>query len=125
LIAVVCGWGGDLCAGPSGDIATAPAPTELQYRIVRRLLTNQGDYIWHSSYGAGLGVFVGDTYSAGTVETTIQNQLQHEALVASSPAPTIQMGQSPTGDFGTKSVMIQYQINGIFTGSSVVLELGA
>ena len=124
MIAVVCSWSGDLCIGPSGDIATDSVQTELQSRLVRRLLTNPGSYVWHLNYGAGLGAFVGDTYSPRLIDNTIQNQLQYEILVASSPVPLIQIGLTSSGDFFTTSVTIQYQISGTFTGSSVVLELG-
>ena len=53
--ALFCPWGGDLSVGPGGDISVAPVEAEVEQRIIRRLLTNTGDYIWHISYGAGLG----------------------------------------------------------------------
>ena len=49
----------DLSLSPTGDLATITAPQLTQQRVLRRLLTNPGDYIWHPSYGAGLAAFVG------------------------------------------------------------------
>jgi len=125
MIAVVCDWGGDLSVGSSGDIAVAPVQIEVQQRLIRRLLTNPGDYIWHTEYGAGLGTFVGEPCSPGLIESTILNQLQHEALVAMNPSPTVLTDQSLTGSFSTTSVTIQYQITGTSAGMSVVVALGS
>jgi hypothetical protein len=124
LIAIVCDWGGDLSVGPSGDIAVAPVQTEIQQRLVRRLLTSSGDYIWHTDYGAGLGKYVGETYVPNLIEGTILNQLQYEKLIAISPSPSVQINQSLAGDFSTISVTVQYQVTGTFTATSIVLGLG-
>jgi phage baseplate assembly protein W len=125
VIAVVCDWGGDLSVGSGGDIAVAPVQIEIQQRLIRRLLTNPGDYIWHTEYGAGLGTFVGEPCSPGLIESTILNQLQHEALIAMNPSPTVQTDQTLSGSFSTTSVTIQYQITGTSAGMSVVLPLGS
>jgi hypothetical protein len=124
MIALVCDWGGDLSVGPSGDIAVSPIQLETQQRIVRRLLTNPGNYIWHTSYGAGLGGYVGVPYSSNTIENTILDQLLNEHLVVTSPPPSVEISQSSGGVFSTTSVTIQYQVVGMFTGSSVTLGLG-
>jgi hypothetical protein len=124
MIALVCAWGGDLSVGPSGDIAVSPIQLETQQRIVRRLLTNPGSYIWHTDYGAGLGNYVGIPYSSDTIENTILNQLLHEQLVVTAPPPAVQINQPPGGVFSTISVAIQYQVVGTFTGNSVIFGLG-
>jgi hypothetical protein len=124
MIALVCDWGGDLSVGPSGDIAVSPIQLETQQRIVRRLLTNPGNYIWHTDYGAGLGSYVGLPYSSNTIENTILGQLLYEQLVVAAPPPSVQISQSPGGVFSMTSVTIQYQVVGMFTGSSIALDLG-
>jgi hypothetical protein len=124
MIALVCDWGSDLSVGPGGDIGVAPVQIEIQQRIIRRLLTTPGDYIWHTDYGAGLGSFVGEPCSPELIEGTILNQLQNEALVAVNPPPTIKTDQSLAGSFSTTSVTIQYQISGTPTQMSVVLGIG-
>jgi hypothetical protein len=124
VIALVCEWAGDLSVGPTGDISVAPIETEVQQRIIRRLLTNSGDYIWHTNYGAGLGSYVGEPYSPTFIEGTILSQLQYEVLVTSDPSPIVKTNQSMADSFSSAAVTIQYQVAGTLTGSSVVLGLG-
>jgi hypothetical protein len=124
MIALACNWGGDLSVGPSGDIAVSPIQLEIQQRIIRRLLTNSGNYIWHTEYGAGLGSYVGLPYSQNTIENTTLDQLLHEQLIVTAPPPSVQISQSPGGVFSATSVTIQYQVAGMFTGSSVAFGLG-
>jgi hypothetical protein len=124
LITIVCDWGTDLSVGPSGDINVTPVQSNVQQRLVRRLLTNTGDYIWHTNYGAGLGGYVGQPYSPANIEGAIVNQLQLEPLLAATPAPTVQINQSATGPFASISVTVQYQIAGTSTENSVVLDIG-
>jgi hypothetical protein len=124
MIAVLSDWGGDLSAGPTGDIAVAPVQTEVQKRIIRRLLTNPGDYIWHLTYGAGLGAYVGAPLFPGFIESTILSQILLESLVASSPPPTVKIDQSLVAAMSAASVAVQYQIKGTSTGDSIVIGLG-
>ncbi|MGA3000245.1 MAG: hypothetical protein ABSE20_00825 [Acetobacteraceae bacterium] len=124
MITIVCDWGADLSVGPSGDINVTIVQANVQQRVVRRLLTNPGDYIWHTNYGAGLGGYVGKPYSPGNIDGAILNQLQLEPLVAATPAPTVQINQSTTGPSATISVTVQYQVAGTFAENSVVLGLG-
>jgi hypothetical protein len=124
MLAVVCEWEGDLSVGPSGDIGVAVVQVEVQRRLIRRLLTNSGEYIWHIGYGAGLGSYVGETYSSALIEGTILSQLQYEALVVTHPLPTVTVGQSVAGSFPIVAVTVRYQVAGTFNENSVVLELG-
>jgi hypothetical protein len=124
MIAVVCEWGADLSVGPTGDISVAPVQTEVQKRIVRRLLTNPGDYIWHMDYGAGLGTYVGEPFSSKSIENVILDQIRHEALIAATPSPVVQILGSLAGSLSTRSVSIRYQINDTSTGDSIVVGLG-
>jgi hypothetical protein len=125
MIAVVCDWGGDLSTGPSGDILVTSVQAEVQKRIIRRLLTNAGDYIWHVDYGAGLGTFVGETFLPKFIENTILDQLEYENVIAATPPPAVQVNQAPAGSASTVSVTVQYQIAGTSTGDSIVIGLGA
>jgi hypothetical protein len=124
VITIVCDWGADLSVGPSGDINVAPVQTNVQQRLVRRLLTNAGDYIWHTNYGAGLGSYVGQPYSPANIEGAILNQLQLEPLVAATPTPTVQINQSASGPFSSISMSVQYLVAGTSTDDSVVLSVG-
>jgi phage baseplate assembly protein W len=125
VITIVCDWGGDLTVGPSGDIGVTQVQSNVRQRVIRRLLTNPGDYIWHTDYGAGLGSYVGEPYSPNFIEGAILNQLQLEALVAAIPAPTVRTNQLQSGSFSTSSITVQYQVSGTLADNSVVLGLGA
>jgi phage baseplate assembly protein W len=99
-------WGSDLVAGPintaagvvnsTGDLLTVGG-TDLEQsgqgktvqRLLRRLLTNPGEYMWQPGYGAGLGRFLGQPISVPVITAVIRSQIFLEAAVAQSPAPVI------------------------------------
>ncbi len=89
-------FGSDLLASPAGDVAAVDQPTLGQQRVLRRLLTNPGDYIWQLGYGAGLAQFVGQPVDAARIQGVIRSQIFREAAVARSPEPqiSVQAGQS-------------------------------
>ena len=90
--------GSDLTVSPTGDLALASGDAEVQQRILRRLLTNLTDYIWHLDYGAGLPGQVGAVADAGIIEGIIVSQMALEAAVVQSPAPGVALTQDPTGN---------------------------
>ena len=47
-------WGDDLTLTATGQVALVDGTPKGEQRVLRRLLTNPGDYIWHPEYGAGL-----------------------------------------------------------------------
>ncbi len=81
--------GQDLQASPTGDIATVTQNDKSQQRLLRRLLTNLGDYIWNLDYGAGLPAFIGQPTSPADIEAVIRAQIALEPSVATVPAPVI------------------------------------
>ena len=121
MIAISTEWGEDLAVSPTGDIATISIDESLSSRIVRRMLTNPGDYIWHVDYGAGLGRYVGQPYSPRFVGTAIQNQLRFESLVAITPAPNIEVSQSLNDGAPAISVSVQFQNARSSENGSVIL----
>ncbi len=125
MIAITCAWGADLAVGPTGDINALPISADIQARIIRRLLTNPGDYIWHTDYGAGLGRYVGEPYSPAIIEGAILIQLKLETLVATAPAPTIQIKQSGSGPTPGLAVTVQYQVAGTALAASAAFALGS
>ncbi|MGE4482005.1 hypothetical protein [Acidocella sp.] len=98
-------FGDDLSIGPTGDLAVAEAQDLTQQRVLRRLLTNPSDYVWHLSYGAGLGQFVGRPGVPDLVSGVIRTQMQLETQVVQSPAPSVVCNVS---DDGTVMVSISY-----------------
>lgn len=98
-------FGADLAVGPTGDLASVDGTTLGQQRVLRRLLTNPGDYIWQPDYGAGLAQFVGQPASATQIRAVIRSQIFREATVARMPEPVISVEVDPGG---TVFVEIRY-----------------
>ena len=87
-------WGGDLAAGNTGDLSQSTGVALSQQRVLRRLLTNPGDYLWDPSYGAGLGRFVGAPTNMAAIRSAIRSQIFQEASVARLPEPFIDVQSS-------------------------------
>ena len=98
-------FGGDLSVGPTGDLAVATGPEATQQRLLRRLLTNVGDYIWQYSYGAGLGSLVGQPSAVPRIQGLIRGQIFGEAAVARTPEPVIDVSVEQSG---VVTVQIRY-----------------
>lgn len=115
-------WSGDLSAGFGGDLATVTGPEAGQQRVLRRLLTNPGDYIWQPDYGAGLGSYVGAPVSPATIAATIRSQMYKEDSVARDPEPVIDVQAGPGG---TVYVHIRYADADTSTGQVLAFSVGA
>ena len=113
-------WSTDLRPSNTGDALTVTGTDRGQQRILRRLLTNPGDYIFQPDYGAGLPQYVGQNQSHDTLDKikgTVTGQVLQEAVVAPSPAPVVTITQLP--DF---SLWVWIQYTDAPTGSPVVLS---
>lgn len=108
--------GGDLTLSPTGGLSPAEGVLRGKQRILRRLLTNPGDYLFHPEYGAGLGRYVGALMNVAEITALIRGQVQMEEGVSASPAPQITV--TPSND--TLSVTIAYTDSG--TGEPVTLS---
>lgn len=98
-------FGNDLVAGPHidgnaadprGDLLTVgghspdePGAGKTIQRLLRRLLTNPGEYLWNPNYGAGIARFLGQPTSVPAITAIIRSQIFLEAAVAQTPAPVI------------------------------------
>ncbi len=98
-------YGSDLTVGPGGDLATASGTQLGQQRVLRRLLTNPGDYLWNPSYGAGLAQFVGQPANAARIRSVIRSQIFQESVVSRTPEPAIDV---QADDTGAVTVQIRY-----------------
>nr|WP_321986644.1 hypothetical protein [uncultured Lichenicoccus sp.] len=98
--------GGDLQLGSSGDLATVDQDGWTQQRVLRRLLTNPGAYIWQLNYGAGLAALIGATVSVQQIAALIRSQLALEKAVEQQPEPVIKIS---TGIAGEAFATISYQ----------------
>jgi len=112
-------WSGDLSASAGGDILTVDGTELGQQRVLRRLLTNPGDYVFHPDYGAGLPAFVGQPLDPGKVAALIRSHILLEDSVASMPPPQITVATNPT-DPSSIAVTIAY--NDAANGKPVVLS---
>jgi hypothetical protein len=93
-------FGSDIVTSVNGDLQTVDTVLESQQRILRRLLTNPGTYIWHVGYGAGLPQYVGIALSNQILQKInglVLSQMQLEGSVAQNPAPKISLQTIPNG----------------------------
>ena len=98
-------WGGDLSAAANGDVATVDGITLGVQRVIRRLMTAQGELIWHPEYGAGLPQRVGKKVDVRVITAIIRSQMNLEACVAKTPIPVVTASYFATG---TLTVTIRY-----------------
>lgn len=94
-------WGADLTLSAQGDAESTGGLTASQQAVVRRLCTAPGDYVFHTTYGAGLQQYVGQPVSAAkwsAIKAVIRAQMQQEQTVAATPAPTINFTADAAGN---------------------------
>ncbi len=96
--------GNDLTVSNTGDLDVASGTLEGQQRVLRRLLTNPTDYIWHPDYGAAVPAEVGADGDQLRIQGVIRSQIFNEAAVSETPDPEITITAVSTGI----SSMIQY-----------------
>jgi len=109
-------WGSDITASAVGDPGLASDTLRGQQRVLRRLLTNPGDYIFHPTYGAGLARYVGSTATVDEIKALIRGQMLLEEAVAKSPAPVITVRRITSG------VAVQVNYNDAPSGQPVILS---
>ena len=90
--------GQDLQLGPTGDLALVDGDDETQQRVLHRLLTSAGTYIWQLSYGAGLPALVGSVVSRQQITAIIRAQMGYEPSVAPSPEPQVTLTSGAVGE---------------------------
>jgi phage baseplate assembly protein W len=95
----------DLSHEFGADLALATGVALGRQRVLRRLLTNPGDYIWQPDYGAGLGRFVGQPAAPERIRAVVRSQIFRERSVARSPEPVVEV---QAGDDGRVFVAIRY-----------------
>lgn len=113
-------YGADLAIAAGGDLAVADGTILGQQRVLRRLLTNPGDYLWNPGYGAGLGQFVGQPVNVARIRSVIRSQIFQEAAVARSPEPTIDVAAATNGAAAVTVVYADATTGGTQTLSFIV-----
>lgn len=82
-------WNTDIAIDANGDLLLSDGRDQSNQRVIRRLLTNPGDYVWNLSYGGGLALAVGAPINAARIEATARQQLAMEASISASPPPLV------------------------------------
>ena len=90
-------FSGDVAASAAGDLLTTDALTEATQRVLRRLLTNPGDYLWHPEYGAGLPARIGSALDVDELAGLVRTQMLLEDGVARDPEPQVTLTPVPDG----------------------------
>lgn len=88
-------FGGDLTLSPTGDLALSQGAQLGQERVLRRLLTAPGTYVWQRDYGAGLPLFVGQVANKLRISAIARAQMYREDAVSRSPAPAVAVNAQP------------------------------
>lgn len=112
------GWAGDIASSETGDVATVERPALGTQRVLRRLLTNPGAYLWHPRYGAGLARYVGQPIDAAGIEALIRSQMLLEASVAREPEPVVAVRSDTAG-----SLFVQIRYADADTAEARVLNI--
>ncbi len=92
-------FGGDLSLSAGGDLLTASGTTATTQRLLRRLLTNAGDYLWNLGFGAGLPAQIGQPSNILAVQSIIRSQIFADPGVAKVPEPTVTLTKNASGVF--------------------------
>lgn len=101
-------WGHDIEIAAGGDLLLTTSSSLTRERVMRRLLTSPGDYIWSLKYGAGLSQIIGMPINTMAVEAIVRLQMRHEASVLQEPAPVVRQIQSSGQNPDTLTLSIQY-----------------
>lgn len=97
-------WSEDLRLSATGDLGRVNGDTRSVERVLRRLMTNPGSYIFHPTYGAGLPRMVGENLDIAAIRGLIRTQMFLEASVSRSPPPQIDLREITGG----VAVRVQY-----------------
>lgn len=109
-------WGSDITASAIGDLGLAPGTLRGQQRVLRRLLTNPGDYTFHPTYGAGLAKYVGSVATPAEIKALIRGQMLLEDAVSKNPPPQVIVTTITNG------ISVQVNYNDAPSGQPVVLS---
>jgi hypothetical protein len=84
-------YSADLTVSNNGDLAISDLTQLGQERVIRRLMTSQGDYIFQLDYGAGLPAYLGNPIQAQQIEGVIRDQMLLETAVSQNPLPSVSL----------------------------------
>lgn len=85
-------FGSDLALSNRGDFVLCGGAELTRQRVLRRLLTNPGDYWWQPHYGAGLRQAVGSVGNRAALVALIEAQAALEPGVSDVAASVMPLG---------------------------------
>lgn len=91
--------GGDLLLDNLGGLAIASGDLDTQQRILRRLCTNPGGYIWQLDYGAGLPAMIGDPIQHQNIRGIVLAQMQLEDGVDQTQPISVSVAAQGNGQY--------------------------
>jgi hypothetical protein len=97
-------FGSDLTLAPGGDLSIVTGKAEGLQRVLRRIMTGQGDYIWVPQYGGSVPQRVGSTDTPQAIQAALLTQMLQEQAVSQLPPPDVAAQPFPGG----VSIGIQY-----------------
>lgn len=116
-------WSGDIQLAANGDLQLVDESELTRQRVLRRLLTSPGDYIWAMGYGAGLGRLIGTPIDIRAVEAMVRLQMRHEMSVLQSPPPTVRGPHAKGLGAGTFTLSVEYKEVESGSTQSMTLDL--
>lgn len=116
-------WGHDIGVAAGGDLLLVSSSGLTRERVMRRLLTSPGDYIWSLKYGAGLSRIIGKPIDTMAVEAIVRLQMRHESSVRQEPAPVVRQTQSNDQRPDTLTLSIQYVDSTLDSSYDLVLDV--
>lgn len=90
-------FGADLQLSPTGDLARVAREDRSRQRVLRRLMTPDGDYMTHPGYGAGLPARIGAMLDIAEARGIITAEMAREASVEQSAGLRIVVRPIPNG----------------------------
>lgn len=90
-------WGADIRLSSTGDLSLVSGSDRSKERVLRRLLTNPGEYLFSMPYGGGVPAQIGKIADNAKISANIQGQMKIEPSVSQSVAPTVAVTDTAQG----------------------------
>lgn len=93
-------YGSDWQLSSNNDLLKTYHPEEGSQRLIRRILTVPGQYVWHPDYGVGAGQYIGNGLSdrdLNRLKALIIAQIYQESFVGRTPPAEINLTRQDRG----------------------------